>query len=81
MATLLCADDIRMKFSRAMSEMYRAEVPQYAELLAIVAQVNREVLQRDSVFESHFEATGELERLSVERHGAIRLGTFATQTH
>jgi len=77
MATLLCADDIRMKFSRAMSEMYRAEVPQYAELLAIVAEVNREVLLRNSALESRFEATGELERLSVERHGAIRLGTAA----
>ncbi len=77
MATLLCADDIRMKFSRAMSEMYRAEVPQYAELLTIVAEVNREVLLRDSALESRFEAAGELERLSVERHGAIRLGTAA----
>lgn len=77
MATLLCADDIRIKFSRAMSEMYRTEVPQYAELLEIVAEVNREVLQRDSALESRFEATGELERLSVERHGAIRLGTAA----
>jgi uncharacterized glyoxalase superfamily metalloenzyme YdcJ len=77
MATLLGADDIRMKFSRAMSEMYRAEVPQYAELLAIVSEVNRETLLRDSALHDQFEASEELERLAVERHGAIRLGTAA----
>jgi uncharacterized glyoxalase superfamily metalloenzyme YdcJ len=77
MATLLGADDIRTKFSHAMSEMYRIEVPQYAELLALVAEVNREILSRDPALASGLEATGEAQRLSVERHGAIRLGTAA----
>ncbi|MGO9427527.1 2-oxoadipate dioxygenase/decarboxylase HglS [Rhodoblastus sp.] len=77
MATLVGADDIRTKFSRAMSAMYQAEVPQYAELLAIVAEVNREVLLRDPALSSRLEAAGETQRLSVERHGAIRLGTAA----
>ena len=63
MATPLCADDIRTKFSRAMSEMYRAEVPQYAELLAIVAEVNREVLQRDSALASRFGPAEILRRI------------------
>jgi uncharacterized glyoxalase superfamily metalloenzyme YdcJ len=36
-------DDIRTLFSRTMSEMYRAEAPQYGALLELVADVNAEV--------------------------------------
>ena len=35
-------DDIRALFSRAMSDMYRAEAPQYGALLELVADVNDE---------------------------------------
>src|SRR5580700_5496402 len=38
-------DDIRTLFSRAMSDMYRAEAPQYGALLDLVADVNDETLR------------------------------------
>jgi uncharacterized glyoxalase superfamily metalloenzyme YdcJ len=77
MATMKYIDpnDIRTLFSRAISDMYRAEVPQYGTLLELVASVNDETLQRDQDLKARLERAGELDRLSVERHGAIRLGT------
>jgi uncharacterized glyoxalase superfamily metalloenzyme YdcJ len=75
MSTHISPDDIRTMFSRAMSDMYRAEVPQYGALLRLVADVNDEALQRDPDLKRSFNAKGEFERLSLERHGAIRLGT------
>lgn len=69
------SDDIRDLFSRAMSNMYRAEVPQYGTLLDLVADVNAETLRADSNMRSRLEQSGEIDRLGVERHGAIRLGT------
>jgi len=67
--------EIRDRFSKAMSAMYQAEVPQYETLLELVAQVNRETLERDPGLAARLEAHDELNRLSVERHGAIRVGT------
>jgi uncharacterized glyoxalase superfamily metalloenzyme YdcJ len=74
-ATHIQSDDIRTLFSRAMSDMYRAEVPQYGALLQLVAEINDETLRRHPDLKAGLEAAGELDRLSVERHGAIRLGT------
>lgn len=68
-------DDIRDLFSRAMSDMYRAEVPQYGTLLQLVAEVNKATLDANPQMRARLENGGEVERLSVERHGAIRLGT------
>ncbi|RZS78059.1 2-oxoadipate dioxygenase/decarboxylase HglS [Pigmentiphaga kullae] len=68
-------DEIRARFSRRMSEMYRREVPQYGALLDLVADVNAAALQRDPALREHLARAGELERLGVERHGAIRLGS------
>lgn len=70
-------DRIRDRFSAAMSNMYQTEVPQYGALLTLVAQVNRETLERDSTLAARLAEHGELERLNVERHGAIRVGTPA----
>lgn len=75
MSTLVSHDSIRTMFSRAMSDMYRAEVPQYAALLQLVGEVNDETLRRNPELKESLEVRGELERLNVERHGAIRLGT------
>jgi uncharacterized glyoxalase superfamily metalloenzyme YdcJ len=70
-------DEIRTLFSSAMSEMYRTEVPQYGTLIELVRDVNAEALQADPQLQARLSAAGELERLDVERHGAIRLGTPA----
>jgi uncharacterized glyoxalase superfamily metalloenzyme YdcJ len=70
---MISQDDLRAQFSRAMSDMYGREVPLYAELKAVVAEVNRQVLQDHP--ELDYEMGG-LSRVSEERHGAIRLGTL-----
>lgn len=68
-------DDIRTRFSRAMSDMYRAEVPQYGTLIELVRDVNEAVLAADPALRQRMVDANELDRLDVERHGAIRLGT------
>lgn len=60
--------DIRTRFCAALSAMYRAEVPLYADLLAIVARVNARVNARVGAAPA---------RVEIERHGAIRVGTAA----
>lgn len=69
------ADDIRSAFSAAMSAMYRDEVPAYGTLMTLVARVNQQKLSADPTLKARLEATDSLDRLSEERHGAIRLGT------
>ncbi|EJJ25434.1 2-oxoadipate dioxygenase/decarboxylase HglS [Rhizobium sp. CF142] len=68
-------DRIRSLFTEAMSQMYRMEVPQYGTLIELVGEVNAEVLARDQELSERLRRAGELERIDVERHGAIRLGT------
>jgi uncharacterized glyoxalase superfamily metalloenzyme YdcJ len=75
--SLVAPDAIRAMFSDAMSNMYRAEVPLYGDLIAIVDDANRAVLARDPALETALRARGETDRLGTERHGAIRLGTAA----
>ncbi|AVI62204.1 2-oxoadipate dioxygenase/decarboxylase HglS [Halomonas sp. GFAJ-1] len=72
---LLSTNDVRDRFSKAMSAMYQAEVPQYGTLLELVERVNQETLSQQPELQRRLEAQGELARLSVERHGAIRVGT------
>lgn len=71
------ACDIRAAFSAAMSAMYRDEVPAYGTLMDLVAKVNSETLEAAPELMSRLEATDNLDRISEERHGAIRLGTPA----
>lgn len=73
-AVYLASDEIRARFSRAMSQMYRAEVPAYGTLLELVADVNQVVLNGDSELRQKLAETDNLDRISEERHGAIRLG-------
>ncbi|MBB4218220.1 putative glyoxalase superfamily metalloenzyme YdcJ [Rhizobium sp. BK212] len=68
-------DRIRSLFTEAMSQMYRAEVPQYGTLIELVADVNAGCLENDPDLRQRLAEAGELERIDVERHGAIRLGT------
>lgn len=56
---------LRDRFCAALSSMYRAEVPLYGDLLAIVAQVNARAADAPPA------------RVEIERHGAIRVGTAA----
>lgn len=74
-AHLVSPDDIRSAFSAAMSAMYRDEVPAYGTLMTLVGKVNEETLLHDPQLKQRLAATDSLERISEERHGAIRLGT------
>ncbi|KAG5798123.1 hypothetical protein H9Q69_002867 [Fusarium xylarioides] len=64
--------DVRTAFTLALSTVYRNEVPLYGDLVQIVHAVNTDVLseQPDSVKDATLS-----QRLDLERHGAIRLGT------
>ncbi len=75
MITFLHPDKIRARFARAMSDMYRQEVPQYGTLLDLVAQANAQVLKAQPTLAQAMAEADELARLDVERHGAIRVGT------
>jgi uncharacterized glyoxalase superfamily metalloenzyme YdcJ len=56
-----------------MSALYREEVPQYAALVDLVADVDAEALRSNP---GVLHGSGaEAARLDMERHGAIRLGT------
>jgi uncharacterized glyoxalase superfamily metalloenzyme YdcJ len=74
-SAFISADATRTMFSVAMSEMYKSEVPQYRALTRLVADVNGEVLARNPELEKQLKLAGERDRLGVERHGAIRIGT------
>lgn len=60
-----------------MSAMYRKEVPAYGTLIDLVARVNAETLTAQPTLKDRRKAGEGLERISQERHGAIRLGTAA----
>ncbi|GHC25321.1 DUF1338 domain-containing protein [Kushneria pakistanensis] len=77
MARHVSCDDIRTRFSHAMSDMYRAEVPQYGTLLKLVADINAQTLYHNAHGQDALTDRGgsELARIEIERHGAIRLGT------
>ncbi|ACP27023.1 conserved hypothetical protein [Sinorhizobium fredii NGR234] len=75
--SFVSTDHIRSAFSAAMSLMYRDEVPAYGTLMELVAKVNADTLAADATLKERLDATDTLERISEERHGAIRLGTPA----
>ena len=75
--TPLSPEDIRTRFSRAMSKMYQEEVPAYAVLVDLVVQTNAEAVRRNPALAQALDSTHSLRRISEERHGAIRVGTAA----
>lgn len=74
-ARFVSPDHIRSLFSQAMSHMYRSEVPLYGTLVELVGEVNAQVLDAEPALAEQMQRSGERERLDVERHGAIRVGT------
>lgn len=70
-------DVIRSLFAQAMSDMYRSEVPLYGTLMELVTEVNAETLAKDAALAERIARNDESERLDLERHGAIRVGTAA----
>ncbi|MBX8555710.1 VOC family protein [Pseudomonas cichorii] len=74
-ATFANRDEIRASFSRAMSQMYKTEVPLYGTLMELVSEVNDSVMTHQPQVLESLKQTGEIQRLDMERHGAIRVGT------
>lgn len=68
LANYVATSDLRGNFAASMSTMYKTEVPLYADLIDIVQGINGDLIALQS-FPSN------LQRLTAERHGAIRLGT------
>ncbi|TCM66499.1 putative glyoxalase superfamily metalloenzyme YdcJ [Acinetobacter calcoaceticus] len=75
MTNWISSNDIRSRFSALMSEMYQNEVPLYGDLMDLVKDINQITLEQQPNLQKQLQHTGELPRLSQERHGAIRLGT------
>lgn len=62
---------LRAEFARRLARLYGSEVPAYRTLVEVSEQVNREVVAADP----DAERLGSIERVTAERHGAIRVGT------
>ena len=63
---------LRARFAEALSTLYGREVPAYTTLVEVSQEVNAEVLARGGV---DAERLGTIERVTAERHGAIRVGS------
>lgn len=66
--------ELRAAFAASLSTMYGQEVPAYNTLVEVSTEVNRGVLEREG---ADAERLGSIDRVTAERHGAIRVGTPA----
>lgn len=66
--------ELRARFARTLSDLYGSEVPAYTTLVEACEQVNADVLARRG---DDAERLGSIQRVTAERHGAIRVGTEA----
>ena len=64
--------ELRAAFARRLSAMYGGEVPLYTTLVEVAHEVNAAVLARQG---AAAERLGSIDRVTAERHGAIRVGT------
>ncbi len=64
--------ELRAAFARSLSELYGTEVPAYTTLVEVCEEINAEVLEREG---AAAERLGSIQRVTAERHGAIRVGT------
>ncbi|MFE7406240.1 2-oxoadipate dioxygenase/decarboxylase family protein [Isoptericola sp. NPDC057559] len=63
---------LRAAFARSLSDMYGREVPAYTTLLEVSHDVNADVVRARG---ADAERLGSIDRVTAERHGAIRVGT------
>ena len=68
---------LRARFAQRLSDLYGREVPAYTTLLAVAQEVNRAVVDAAAATGADAERLGSVERVTAERHGAIRVGTPA----
>lgn len=70
---MLATWQLRARFAAGLSAMYASEVPAYATLVEVSGQVNSDCLARHP----DAERLGSIQRITAERHGAIRVGSPA----
>lgn len=63
---------LRTAFAIELSEMYGEEVPAYNTLVDVSTEVNRDYIERIG---AAGERLGTIDRVTAERHGAIRVGS------
>lgn len=63
---------LRARFALGLSSMYGREVPAYTTLVEVSAAVNEDHLARHG---ADAERLGSIDRVTAERHGAIRVGS------
>jgi uncharacterized glyoxalase superfamily metalloenzyme YdcJ len=66
--------ELRAAFAHRLSALYAAEVPAYATLAEVSRQINAEVA---ATLGAGAERLGSLDRVTEERHGAVRVGSVA----
>ena len=64
--------ELRTRFAARLSTLYGAEVPAYQTLVEVSQEVNQRVIAREG---AAAERLGSIDRVTAERHGAIRVGT------
>ena len=63
---------LRARFAERLSELYGGEVPAYNTLVEVSTEVNQRVMAREG---DQAERLGTIDRVTAERHGAIRVGS------
>ena len=64
--------ELRTRFAARLSRLYGTEVPAYRTLVEVAHEVNQRVIAREG---AEAERLGSIDRVTAERHGAIRVGT------
>lgn len=74
MTQVVTPTELRARFARSLSTLYGTEVPAYTTLVETCEEINAGVLER---LGPEAERFGTIDRVTAERHGAIRVGTPA----
>ena len=64
--------ELRTRFAARLSSLYGTEVPAYTALVEVSQEVNQRVIARAG---ADAERLGSIDRVTAERHGAIRVGS------
>jgi uncharacterized glyoxalase superfamily metalloenzyme YdcJ len=70
--TAVGSTQLRVRFAAALSALYGTEVPAYTTLVEVAHEVNLRVLDERG---ASAQRLGSIERVTAERHGAIRVGS------
>ncbi|MEU0477945.1 VOC family protein [Streptosporangium sp. NPDC006013] len=74
MTAIVALSDLRARFAVGLAELYGREVPAYTTLVDVSRQVNEDHIRRHG---RQAERLGSIDRVTAERHGAIRVGSPA----